>query len=485
MKKLKELFKNIDDEYADMSVEHICYDSRDVTKNSIFFAIKGEKDNGEKYINSAIRNGARFIVEEKSEEGFLKNENHLKIFVKNIYREMAHVASLFFENNLEKIVAVTGTNGKTSTCDIVRQVWEDQKIKSASIGTLGVILKNSSFPLKYHMTTPFAIDLHKILKDLSDKKISNVVLEASSHAIDQHRIGNIKFSVCAFTNFSEDHLDYHHSMEDYFLAKVKLFKNFSDSDTIFVINADDEKSKDILKVAHEKKAKTITYGFKGHDIKILSVSFQDEKQLIEIEFFGVVLKFLLPLVGFFQIYNSLCAAGILKVTGVDTQNIISSFEKLNNISGRLEYITTLHGAKIFIDYAHTPDALEKAISSLKAHQTKRFITVFGCGGEREIEKRHLMGEIACILSDKVIITDDNPRGEDPKIIRKMILDGCDNKAAEIACRKDAIKTALNLVEDGDILLIAGKGHENYQIIKNHVMPFSDKEVILDLIEKIS
>lgn len=469
--KLEELFDEVSD---------ICYDSRDVTRGALFFALRGARCDGKDYISDAISRGARAIVVEGESEEISHVSGALIISVKNIRETMAFTAAKFFAPKLEHIVAVTGTNGKTSISDITRQLWSGSGIEAASIGTLGVVSDKITHPLKNHMTCPLAIDLQKILRELGAALVKNVILEASSHGIDQNRIGGIHFDVCAFTNFSEDHLDYHIDMENYFLAKEKLFRDFATPDTVFVINADDPKAERLLNTS----CKTITYGFKGKDIKILSLDIKENCELVKVDFFGKIYEISIPLMGDFQVYNALCAAGICKMTGVNDDNLLFLIQKLKPINARLEFVSNFNGAQIFVDFAHTEDALEKAIRSLKRHANGRFITLFGCGGDRDAKKRPLMGRAACQNSNVVIVTDDNPRHEDPQSIRNMILSGCDKKAVEIADRKEAIRAALKMLLSGDILLIAGKGHEDYQEIGDKLIPFSDRRVLLDLIKEM-
>ena len=304
-------------------------------------------------------------------------------------------------------------------------------------------------------------------------------MEASSHGLDQHRVDNIKFSVCAFTNFTQDHLDYHKTFENYWIAKERLFSKLGGD--FFVVNSDDTMSEKIIKIAREKNIKCISYGKKSEQIKLISVCEIDQYQRVKISFFGREIEFDLSLAGDFQVYNSLCALGVCYATGISIEAICDSLKKLKPINGRLELISQHNGANIYIDYAHTPDALKNAILSLRKHTKNKLITVFGCGGDRDKDKRQLMGKIAKEFADFVIVTDDNPRGESPDRIRKMILKGCP-EAKEIGDRKEAIKFAVNHLQAGDILLVAGKGHEDYQILAEGKVHFSDKEIILDEIK---
>ncbi|MDR1982655.1 MAG: UDP-N-acetylmuramoyl-L-alanyl-D-glutamate--2,6-diaminopimelate ligase, partial [Holosporaceae bacterium] len=298
----------------------------------------------------------------------------------------------------------------------------------------------------------------------------------------QRRADGIKFNLCAFTNLSQDHLDYHQTFENYWNAKKRLFCELADDNSIFVVNDDDEYSKKIYEIAKIRGIKCYGYGFSSSDIKIKSIVIKGYDQQVKVSFFGKELSFILPLQGTFQVYNAICAATMGYLSGLDVEKIVNCLQKLQPINGRLELVTQLGTAHVYIDYAHTPDALQNAILSLRNHTKNRIVTVFGCGGNRDQQKRILMGEIAQKKSDFVIITDDNPRDEDPGQIRKMILEGCPN-ATEISDRKEAIEFAMKMLSDGDTLLIAGKGHETYQQMGEKSLDFSDKKTILEAARK--
>ncbi len=481
MKTLGELLDfTVTDEFKNLEVNGISDDSRTVNSGNMFIAVSGNAADGKTYINDAISKGAKFTVEE-SENGSVNVElkdDVVKICVPNIRMELAHIASKFFESKFSDVVAVTGTNGKSSTVDIIRQIWNFAGRNAGSIGTLGIITKSEHKKLSGNLTSPGAIELHKILHDLCSRGVDSVAMEASSHGIEQHRLDNVKFSVCAFTNLTQDHLDYHKTMENYWLAKSKLFSDLADADSRFVVNADSEYSSEIYEIADRRKIKCINYGYNANDVKILSVEARDTYQQVEALFFGRKIGFKLPLQGTFQIYNSLCAATSCYLTGVEQGTILKALENMSPISGRLELVSSYNGANIYIDYAHTPDALKNAILSLRNHTRNKLVVLFGCGGNRDMQKREIMGKIASEFADKTIVTDDNPRNEVPSEIRKMILAGCPD-ALEIEGRENAIKSAIDNLQEGDTLLIAGKGHEDYQLINGEKIHFSDKEVILN------
>ena len=474
MKKLADFF---DSDLKNLVVTDVVDDSRKATLGSMFFAISGNKSDGNIFIQDAIKNGAKFIVNYGEEFSIKKHDDVVLISVTNPRKELARVCSIFWPINFDHVIAVTGTNGKSSTVDIVRQIWINSGINSASIGTLGIITKDSE--IKGSLTSPGAVSLHHIFDDLKKKKIKNVAMEASSHGLDQHRVDGIKFSVCAFTNFTQDHLDYHKTFENYWSAKERLFSESSGD--FFVINSDDIMSEKIKKIACEKNIKCISYGKKSDQIKLISVREIDQYQKVKILFFGREIEFNLSLAGDFQVYNSLCAVGICYATGIPIESICDSLKNLKPINGRLELVGQFNDSNIYIDYAHTPDALKNAILSLRKHTKNKLVIVFGCGGDRDKDKRHLMGKIAKEFADVVIVTDDNPRNENPSEIRNMILEGCSD-AKEIGDRKEAIKFAIHQLQPGDILLVAGKGHEDYQILANGRIHFSDKEIILDEIK---
>lgn len=468
-------------------VSDICDDSRRASDGCLFVAINGNKIDGKKYIDDAISNGAKYIIFESEEKQKIENQHNGVFFVqtKNARKELAYIASRFFESNLDDIVAVTGTNGKSSTVDITRQIWTHANKNAISVGTLGIIYGDGhAQKLSGTLTCPPSIELHKIFHSLSDsvsEKFS-AVIEASSHGINQHRLDYIPFSVCAFTNFTQDHLDYHETMEQYWQAKERLFSELAGNNTKFIVNADDQKSENIKSIAKKRNILCMDYGYNAKDVKIINIKAEQTHQLVTVSFFGKEILFHLPLFGKFQVYNSLCAAANCYLTGLKIETIIETLEKVHPINGRLELVTRFNSANIYVDYAHTPDALKNSILSLREHNPKRIITVFGCGGERDHQKRKIMGEIAEKFSDIVIVTDDNPREESPKEIRKMIIEGCKN-ALEVGNRKNAIESAIDMLQDGDALLIAGKGHENYQQIGKDFIHFSDKEVVLNKVSK--
>ncbi|MDR1361975.1 MAG: UDP-N-acetylmuramoyl-L-alanyl-D-glutamate--2,6-diaminopimelate ligase [Holosporaceae bacterium] len=474
-------------EIGNMEVSHICDDSREIADDSLFVAINGSAENGENYIVDALKKGARYIVlEDKNGKNCveIRESGAVFIYVDNPRKELSHIASKFFPNNLHSIVAVTGTNGKTSTVDIIRQIWTQSGQKSASVGTLGVISDNGTEKLSANLTSPGPIKMHMILNRMSTAGIGNIALEASSHGINQHRLDNINFSVCAFTNMSLDHMDYHKTMENYQKSKERLFSKIANDKTVFIVNADDVFSKKIEAIAADRNIKCVSYGHNSPHLKIISISPQKSGQLMEFSFLGKKYAVNLPLYGAFQVYNSLCALATCYYTGVPLEDILDALEKLKLITGRLEMVANFRSVMVFLDYAHTPDALKNALLSARHYARKRLITVFGCGGNRDQQKRKMMGEIAEQFSDFAFVTDDNPRDEEPSSIRRMIIAGmrCGRFVNVPTGRENAIRAAMEFASDGDCLLVAGKGHETYQQLARKFVYFSDRDVILDCVD---
>lgn len=479
MKKLSELFYPyiFAPEYASIEVSDVTDDSRKVKPGGMFIAISGNDRNGEKYIPNAVANGAKVVLLQESADRNLveKCKNAIFLFVPDVREAMATVAGNFFKSSFDNIATVTGTNGKSSTVDMFRQIANNLKIFTASIGTLGVIAEHYEEKFGNHLTSPGSIELNRILHNLTGK-VRNVVMESSSHGIEQRRMSGINFFVCGFTNFSEDHLDYHKTMESYWRAKLLLFSDLAPQSAKFVVNADCEKSEDIEKIADVRKMQCLSYGRYGRDFRILNIVSAGTHQQVAFEHSGRLYSYDLPLMGEFQVYNSLCALGMCYCCGMSIEDIVNVMPKMQSIPGRLELVATNNGTNIFVDYAHTPAALQSAISALK--KSGPVAVVFGCGGDRDKQKRKAMGQVAGKYADMVIVTDDNPRSENPTEIRKNITDGCPN-AIEIADRAEAICYAIDQVRSGYSILVAGKGHEDYQIIGDQTIHFSDKEIILE------
>jgi len=484
LKDLKER-KKLNFKKFNPDIKGVHFNSQKILKDFIFVAIKGENNDGHKYIDEAIKKGAIFfVIENKKIKKNLEKKKINFIFTKNSKFFLSKIASNFYINQPKKISAVTGTNGKTSVTFITKEIWRNCNVKSASIGTLGLIA--DEYKKKLELTTENSVKIHKILSILHKKKINHVCCEASSHGLDQHRLDNIKLDVAAFTNISQDHFDYHKTFQNYFNSKMRLFLKILKKGGVAIINSDLPETKKILNLCKKNKIKTFTYGYNSTDLKLVTFYEENNVQRIMVNHKNKIFNYTIPIIGNFQIYNSLCAICLAYFSGISINKCLKAIKKIPQIPGRLESIKIPRKLKkkisIFIDYAHTPDALKKTLETLKKNSVKLSV-VFGCGGNRDRKKRPLMGKIANDFADKVYITDDNPRDESPKKIRKDIISSC-TKAIEIKNRYLAIKQAINNCEEGEKLLIAGKGHEDYQIIGKKIYKFSDKDTVLKVLKNI-
>ncbi len=456
------------------SIKGIEDNSINIKKDYVFFALNGEKTHGAKFINDAIKNGAKFVITDKKYTKKLNNNDVKILQVDNPRKYLSKLLSIFYREKPEDIVAVTGTNGKTSVVNFYQQICDLLKFKSASIGTLGLINSNKEYKFKENLslTSPMHIQLHKLLKELYNNNITYVAIEASSHGIIQHRLDNIAFKAVGFTNFSQDHLDYHFTLEAYFNAKLRIFNEILQEGKYAVLNADINEFDTIHKVCKQRNIKVIEYGKKARDLEILS----SKDGRWEVKIFGERYFLETKIKGTFQLYNILCAVGLAIACNLPIDKIIHNISNIKPARGRLELVSNYSGSQIYVDYAHTPDSLKTVLQTLRSIFTGKLHVLFGCGGQRDTSKRFLMGSIAKKLADYVIITDDNPREEDPSLIRKQILKACP-KAKEIDGREKAIKYAIGNLKKNDILLIAGKGHEDYQIIGKKKIHFSDFEQV--------
>jgi UDP-N-acetylmuramoyl-L-alanyl-D-glutamate--2,6-diaminopimelate ligase len=386
-------------------------------------------------------------------------------------RRFAELAAKFYAPYPETVVAVTGTNGKTSTVEMTRQIWRISGHRSASIGTLGVTTSDDQ--VKTGLTTPDIVTFLNNVAGLGRMGISHVAYEASSHGLDQHRAEGVPLAAAAFTNFSRDHLDYHETMDAYFEAKMRLFDELLPSGKPAVIWTDDPKSDEVIERARKRGHELLTVGRKGETIRLMEQSPTALGQTLMLEHAGKKHRLALPLIGAYQAANVLTSAGLVLATGGDWMTTLSAMQRVAPVRGRLERaVISRSGVPVYVDYAHTSDALEAAIAALRPHVEGRLITVFGAGGDRDQGKRPEMGAVASRLSDVVIVTDDNPRSEDPALIRRAIMAGASG-ATEVADRREAIAEAIHIAHEGDIILLAGKGHETGQIIGDKVLPFDD------------
>jgi UDP-N-acetylmuramoyl-L-alanyl-D-glutamate--2,6-diaminopimelate ligase len=390
-------------------------------------------------------------------------------------RRLALIAARFFGAQPEVAVAVTGTNGKTSVASFVRQLWEQMGFRAASMGTVGVVGPSGTQILAH--TTPDPVELHRILADLAKSGVTHLALEASSHGLEQRRVDGVRLAAGAFTNISRDHLDYHASFEAYFNEKLRLFGELLPQGAGAVIDVDSEAGEQVAALAKSRGLDVLSVGRAGKALRLVSAENDGFGQRLVVEHAGGAETFRLPLVGAFQASNALVAAGLCMATGASPTKVLPLLENLRGARGRLDLAgTTRTGAPIFIDYAHTPDALAKALDALRPYVRNRLLVVFGCGGDRDKGKRPQMGAVAVDRADIAIVTDDNPRSEEPEEIRREILAAAPG-AIEVPGRGVAVAEAIAGLKSGDILLIAGKGHETGQIIKGAVIPYSDHDAV--------
>ena len=453
---LKNLITNLTKSEKLIKIKGISTNSKEVKKGFIFFAIKGQKHNGEMFINEAIQNGASVIICTKNCK--FKSKKTLIIKKKDIRNFVSEIASKFYKLKPKNIIAVTGTNGKTSVADLYYQILTSNNTPVASIGTLGIKYKKKT--IKTGLTSPDTISIHKYLQILKKNKIENVIIEASSHGLDQNRLHHINFKAGIFTNFSQDHLDYHRNMQSYLNAKLILFKKILPNNGFVILDKTISQFLILKKIAKKGGLKLIEINKIIEKIRNISLNTNSK----------------------FQKKNLAMAIAATKLCGLKDKKIYNSLKKINDVSGRLELIRKFpNNIKVFIDYAHTPDALFKTIQSLKDTYQKKISLVFGCGGDRDKKKRPLMAKIANKHCNKIYVTDDNPRNEDPKKIRNEIIRNINNnKCFNIGHRASAIKKAILNSEQNEVILIAGKGHETQQIYKNRILSISDKKIVKNL-----
>jgi UDP-N-acetylmuramoyl-L-alanyl-D-glutamate--2,6-diaminopimelate ligase len=468
--KLGQLVSGADAAFADSIVTGFAIDHRKIAPGTVFGAFQGAAFNGEDFIDDAIAAGAVAVVARP--EAVVRGAVHIS--EANPRQAFARIAAKFFRPFPDHVAAVTGTNGKTSTAELTRQLWRMAGHNAASIGTLGIT--TASDQAKTGLTTPDIVTFLANMSGLAREGVSHAIFEASSHGLSQYRSEGVPVSVAAFTNLSRDHLDYHGTMEAYFEAKMRLFDEVVDESGCAVIWADDVWSDQVIARARKREIRLITVGEKGKGIQLLSRQPTQLGQTLQLRIQGDVHKVKLPLIGAYQAANALVAAGVVMASGGEIESLLSHLARLQPVRGRLERaVITKSGAPVYVDYAHTPDGLRAAIAALRPHTKGKLITVFGAGGDRDTGKRPEMGAVAVADSDIVIVTDDNPRSEDPSLIRADVMAGAKG-AHEIGDRRYAIAFAIEHAEPDDIVLIAGKGHEQGQIIMGRVLPFDDVEV---------
>ena len=459
--------RDLADVNSDSEVTGFAIDHRKVAPGSVFGAFQGTMFNGEDFIGEAVDRGAVAVVARREacaeRVPLLRDSEPRRLF--------AELAAKFYAPFPETVVAVTGTNGKTSTVEMARQIWRMSGHRSASIGTLGVTTSDDQ--VSTGLTTPDIVTFLNNMAGLKRMGISHVAYEASSHGLDQHRCEGVPLAAAAFTNFSRDHLDYHGTMDSYFEAKMRLFEELLPAGRPAVVWTDDPSSGEVAERSRRRGHEIVSVGRKGEAIRLVEQVPTPLGQTLVLQHAGKSHRLALPLIGAYQASNVLTAAGLVLATGGKSEATFAAMQRVAPVRGRLERaVISRSGAPVYVDYAHTPDALEAAIAALRPHVEGRLITLFGAGGDRDQGKRPQMGAVATRLSDVVIVTDDNPRSEDPARIRAEVMAGAAG-AIEVSGRREAIAEAIRIAREGDIVLVAGKGHETGQIIGEKVLPFDD------------
>jgi UDP-N-acetylmuramoyl-L-alanyl-D-glutamate--2,6-diaminopimelate ligase len=462
----------VDARFAVLDVAGITADSRRVKRGDLFVAVPGTKADGLAFVPKALAAGATAIMAERAPEGL--PEGVALVRVKNVRAALARAAARFYPRQPGTVAAVTGTSGKTSVAAFTRQIWAALGKSAASIGTIGLVTPTET--TYGALTTPDPVGLAQLLDRLDREGVTHLALEASSHGLDQHRLDGVRVTVGGFTNLSRDHMDYHATVEAYLAAKLILFERIVAADGAAVIDADHAHAQAVIAAARKRGLRVLTVGRSGEAIRLVETEIDGFSQTLQLDHAGRRHRVRLPLVGAFQVENALVAAGMTIATGSDPAAVFAALERLEGAKGRLELVGQRNGAPIFVDYAHKPDALAKALDALRPYAKRKLTVVFGAGGDRDQGKRPLMGEIAAAKADVVIVTDDNPRGENPAAIRAAILAAAPG-ATEIGDRGEAIRHAVAALAPGDALVIAGKGHESGQIIGDRTLPFSDHEAV--------
>jgi UDP-N-acetylmuramoyl-L-alanyl-D-glutamate--2,6-diaminopimelate ligase len=448
-------------------------DSREVRPGYLFAALSGRNANGVAFIADAVKRGAIAVLSRPEARTQVETLGARFIADENPRLRLARFASAHYGAQPNIVAAVTGTNGKTSVAVFLREIWTALGHKAASMGTIGVIAPSGETALK--QTTPDPIETHRLLAQLKQDGVDRLAVEASSHGLDQYRLDGVEIAAAGFTNITRDHLDYHPTFEDYLATKLRLFREVVRDGGVAVVNADTEHSDDFVAAAKARKLKLVTIGEKGETLKLIACRPHGHGQSLKIAHGGKTYEIEFPLAGSFQASNALVAAGLAIGLGDAADKVFAALAHLKGAPGRLEKVAyAKSGAAIYVDYAHTPDALETVLTAIRPHVTGKLHVVFGCGGDRDKGKRPLMGKAASAFADAVIVTDDNPRSEDPAAIRKEALAGAPG-TREIGDRAQAIREAVAALGAGDALVIAGKGHESGQTIGNTTRPFSDRE----------
>jgi len=450
-------------------------DSRKVRPGYLFAALPGSKLDGRQFIRAAVAAGAVAVLAPDDTDPGLVPDGVTLITDANPRRRLARMAAAFYPEQPRTIVAVTGTNGKTSVASFTRQIWTALGHDAASIGTLDIVAPGITAGPS--LTTPDPVALHASLADLAARRIDHLAMEASSHGLEQYRLDGVRFAAAGFTNLTRDHLDYHGSMQAYLDSKLRLFNELLSDGGVAVANADDPEFATVRERVERRKLAMLSFGFGASDLRCTKAVAEAGGFQLNIDAMGDTFTVDFALPGRFQIANALCATGLAIACGASASHVVPLLSRLEGVPGRLQRATRLdNDADIYLDYAHTPDALNAVLDAMRPHVTGKLHLVFGCGGDRDKGKRAQMGAIAAELADKIIVTDDNPRSEDPASIRAQIMSSC-RRAREIGNRAEAIAAAMARLDRGDVLIVAGKGHEQGQIVGEEVIPFDDVEVV--------
>ena len=462
--------------FENAEISGIEVDSRRVQQGTLFAAMPGTHVHGAQFVPMALEQGAiAILTDAKGAQiaGDAIRAAGAALIVTDAPREvLARTAAIWSGAQPKTMIAVTGTNGKTSVSTFVRQIWIEMGLAAVNLGTTGV---EGAWTAPLAHTTPEPITLHRTLAEASDNGITHAAMEASSHGLDQRRLDGVTLKAAGFTNFTQDHLDYHHTFEAYFDAKAGLFARVLPEDGTAVINIDDPKGVEMAAIARARGCNVITVGRDGGDLHLINQRFDATGQDLRFDWRGKAYQKRLELIGGFQADNVMLAAGLVIACGADPADVFDTLPHLTTVRGRMQLAATRdNGAAVFVDYAHTPDAVATALSAMRPHVMGRLVAIVGAGGDRDTAKRPLMGQAACDNADSVIVTDDNPRSEDPATIRAAVLAGCAD-ALEVGDRAEAILRGVDNLGAGDALLIAGKGHETGQTVGDDVLPFDDVE----------
>ncbi|WP_184047072.1 UDP-N-acetylmuramoyl-L-alanyl-D-glutamate--2,6-diaminopimelate ligase [Roseospira visakhapatnamensis] len=454
-----------------LEIAGLTADSRRVAPGFLFAALPGTTRDGRAFIPEAVARGAVAVLAPLGTRVHDARRPVQLITEANPRRAFALMAARFFGAQPDTVAAVTGTNGKTSTAVFTRQIWAALGLKAGSLGTLGAVAPG--YERASTTTTPDPVALHRILAEMVAAGCDHLAMEASSHGLHQYRLDGVRVRAAAFTNLTHDHLDYHGSMAAYLAAKARLFTEVMAPGGVAVLNADMPQAEDLADVCRGRGHQVLTYGYRGADLRLEKVRPTACGQTLTLRVLGTRHRVCLPVAGTFQAHNALAALGLVLACGAPASPAAAALETLTEVPGRMQKVATLdHGAVVYVDYSHTPDSLETALTALRPHAAGRLVCVFGCGGDRDRTKRPIMGEIAARLADVPIVTDDNPRGEDPAAIRAAVMAACPG-GREIGDRAEAIRAGVAALGPGDVLLIAGKGHEQGQVVGDRVLPFDD------------